>query len=92
MRKELLKPKDVAELLGMDVQSLVDVGVNRISSDSLNKLARENPKKYKLQIFGIVCMKLDISIEELILYFKQRESFVELLEKRQNSHKVDEKV
>ena len=91
MSKKILKPKDVADLIGTDVQDLVNIDVDRISSDSLNKLAKENPKKYQLQILGVVCMKLDISIEELVLYSKQREAFMELLEKRENSEKDDKK-
>ena len=60
--------KEISDLVGCSVEELVDVGINRVSSDSLNKLARENVKKYEMQILGIVCMKLGISVDELKLF------------------------
>ncbi|MDQ1339789.1 MAG: hypothetical protein QG567_943 [Campylobacterota bacterium] len=77
--KNILKPKEIADLLGMPVESLVDIDVDRVSSDSLNKLSRSNPKKYNLQMLGVVCFKLNISIEELVLYSKQRDEILKLL-------------
>ena len=75
----LLKPKEVADLIGIDVESLVDIGVDRISADSLNKMLKNNPTKYKLQMLGVVCLKLDVSIQEIVLYAKQREEIKKLL-------------
>lgn len=85
MKRDLLKPKDIARLLGIKVSELIDIDVDRISSDSLNKLSDENPKKYQLQMLGVVCTKLDISVEEIVLYSKQRDENIKLLEKRANS-------
>jgi len=79
VENKILKPKEVADLIGIDVESLVDIDVDRISSDGLNKLSRTNPKKYNLQMLGVVCCKLDISIRELILYSQQRDEIKKLL-------------
>jgi len=79
-KSKLLKPKEVADLIGIGVESLVDIDVDRISSDGLNKLSKTNPKKYNLQMLGVVCCKLNISIKEIVLYSQQRDEIKRLLE------------
>lgn len=81
--KEHLRPKEIAELLNIETESLSDIDVDRISNDSLNKMARENQEKYEVQMLGVICKRFDITIEELIFIINQRE----VLKKRLNSEK-----
>lgn len=61
------KPIEIAKQLGIKVSELLE-GIENTSSDSLSKLRDTNPQKYMIQMQGIVCSKLNISIEELIKY------------------------
>lgn len=72
-KKELPRPKEITEQLSIDTDSLLDIDVDRISNDSLNKMARSNPSKYEVQMLGVMCKRFDITIEELLCIIKQRE-------------------
>lgn len=61
------KPIEIAKHLGIQVSALLE-GIDNTSSNSLSKLRVENPQKYMIQMRGIVCSKLEISINELVQY------------------------
>lgn len=61
------KPIEIAKQVGVKVSELLE-GIENTSSDSLSKLRDTNPQKYMIQMKGIVCSKLNISIEELVEY------------------------
>lgn len=83
--KKILKPKEIADLLGIKVEELVSTNIDRLSADSLNKMLKNNPEKYQLQICGLICNKLNISVEELVLYSKQRGEIIEFLRNQEKS-------
>ena len=74
--KQPPKPIEIAKQLGIKVSELLD-GIDNTSSDSLSKLRETNPQKYMIQMQGIVCLKLGISINELIKYEKLQAAIIE---------------
>ena len=81
---ELPKPIDIAKLLGIKVTELL-ANIDNTDSDSLSKLRKTNPNKYMIQIKGIICDKLKLSIEELIKYSELRK----IIESRDKSIKSE---
>ena len=71
-----LKPIEIAKQLGIKVSELLE-GIENTSSDSLSKLRDSNPQKYMIQMQGIVCSKLNISIEELVKYKVLQKTIIE---------------
>ena len=82
-----LKPKDAAKLLGISVEEMLK-NFDGISTGSLSKLAKENPLKYEMQLSGIVCKKLNISIVELIEYKNLEKLIEEKVKNKLNSTKA----
>ena len=69
------KPIDIAKKLKLSVPELLN-GIDNVSSASLSELRKNNPKKYMMQMQGIICVKSNISIDELINYNDLKKSII----------------
>jgi RNA:NAD 2'-phosphotransferase (TPT1/KptA family) len=79
---ELLRPSDVSKALGLEkTADLLDINVERLTQQSLSDLRSKNPKKYELQILGVICMNQGISIDELLSYCKSRKEIAKSMKK-----------
>jgi hypothetical protein len=78
------KPKDIAKLLGTTVEEMLS-DVDKTSSASLSELAKKNPKKYEINMLGIVAKNLNISVEELIKYSELKDA----IKNQENFNNID---
>ena len=65
----LVDLKQIAKALGFrNGLDLIGRDVPNLTTASLNNMKKNNPRKYELLIFGFCCERLNLNIQDLILY------------------------